>query len=81
MPNRADKTDAKLREKSITDSVKGKVNELVGKGRGELGDLTDDRSEQIRGKIQETKGKIQQKKGKIEGQVATKLSDARARDD
>jgi uncharacterized protein YjbJ (UPF0337 family) len=79
MTDKYDKTESKLREKSVTDKVKGKVNEVVGKGRSALGDLTDNGSEHVKGKIQEVKGKLQQKKGKIEGDVAEDLSVARDR--
>ncbi|MEO8294464.1 MAG: CsbD family protein [Gemmatimonadota bacterium] len=68
-----------LSEKSVKDKVKGTVNELVGKGRGKLGDLTDNGSEHIKGKIQEVKGKIQKKKGDVEGKIADDLSVERDR--
>jgi uncharacterized protein YjbJ (UPF0337 family) len=72
-------TDDKLRDKSVSDKVKGKVNEVVGKGRGALGDLTDNGSEHIKGKYQEVKGKAQQKKGDIEEDLADDMSVARDR--
>ena len=77
--NRADDLDVKLRQKSVGDKVKGKVNEVVGKTRSKLGDITDNGSEHLKGKLQEVKGKFQQKKGKIEGDVADDLSVARDR--
>jgi uncharacterized protein YjbJ (UPF0337 family) len=80
MTDRYDKV-AKLREKSVTDKVKGKVNEVVGKGRGKLGDLTDNGSERIKGKFQEAKGKVQQKKGDLEEDLADELSVDRDRVD
>ena len=74
MTDRYDK-EAKLREKSVTDKVKGKVNEAVGKTRSKLGDLTDNGSEHIKGKYQEAKGKVQQKKGEVEEDLADSLRD------
>ena len=72
-------TREKLSGKAVKDTVKGKFNEAVGKGRGKLGDLTDNGSEHIKGKVQELKGKFQTKKGEVEGQVAEDLSVARDR--
>jgi uncharacterized protein YjbJ (UPF0337 family) len=72
-------TENKLRSKSVKDKVKGKYNEVVGKGRSKLGDLTDNGSEHIKGKFQEIKGKVQQKKGEVEEDVADDLSVARDR--
>jgi uncharacterized protein YjbJ (UPF0337 family) len=81
MTDRSDKTEAKLRNKSVTDKVKGKFNEAVGKGRSKLGDLTDNGSEHLKGKFQEMKGKVQQKKGEAEEDLADDLSVARDRRD
>lgn len=72
-------TEAKLSGKAAKDSLKGKFNEAVGKGRSKLGDLTDNGSEHIKGKAQELKGKFQKKKGEVEGDVAEDLSVARDR--
>jgi uncharacterized protein YjbJ (UPF0337 family) len=81
MTDRSDETEAKLRDKSVTDKVKGKINEAVGKGRSKLGDLTDNGSEHLKGKFQEMKGKVQQKKGEAEEDLADDLSVARDRRD
>ena len=78
MADRDDK-EANLREKGIKDKAKGKFNEVVGKTRGKLGDLTDNGSEHMKGKFQEVKGKIQNKKGDIEEDMADDLSEARTR--
>ena len=43
--------------------------EFKGKVRGSLGDLTDDRSEQIKGKAEELKGKVQRKIGERQSDV------------
>lgn len=75
----SDDTDVKLRQKSVSDKVKGKVNEVVGKGRAKLGDLTDNGSEHIKGRIQQGKGKLQQKKGDVEERISDDLSVARDR--
>jgi uncharacterized protein YjbJ (UPF0337 family) len=80
MSDKFDK-ESKLREKSVTDKVKGKVNEVVGKTRSKLGDLTDNGSEHVRGKVQQLKGRFQQKKGEVEEDVADDLSVARDRRD
>ncbi|MEO8200189.1 MAG: CsbD family protein [Gemmatimonadota bacterium] len=79
--DRSDDVDVKLRQKSVSDKVKGKVNEVVGKGRAKLGDLTDNGSEHMKGLIQQGKGKLQQKKGEIEGKVSDDLSVSRDRQD
>jgi uncharacterized protein YjbJ (UPF0337 family) len=65
MPKR-EPVDEKIFQKSVKDKVKGSVNEGVGKVRGRIGDLTDNGSEHIKGKMQEIKGKVQKKKGDIE---------------
>jgi uncharacterized protein YjbJ (UPF0337 family) len=77
--NRSDDAADTLGRKSVTDKVKGTVNEVVGKGRGKLGDLTDNGSEHLKGKFQEMKGKVQNKKGDVEGKLADDLSVARDR--
>jgi len=74
MTDKYDK-EAKLRDKSVTDKVKGKYNEVVGKTRSKLGDLTDNGSEHVKGKFQEAKGKVQQKKGEIEEDLADDVRD------
>lgn len=62
--------DDKLRKKSVEDTVKGAVNEGVGKVRGKVGDWTDNGSEHIKGKMQEVKGKLQKKKGELEDDLS-----------
>lgn len=54
----------------LANRVKGAGKELEGKVRGALGDLTDNTSEQIKGKAQELKGKAQQKLGEAQQRVA-----------
>ena len=59
----------------LANRVKGAGKELEGKVRGALGDLTDNESEQVKGKAQELKGKAQQKLGEAQD----RLADERAR--
>ena len=54
----------------LANRVKGAGKELEGKVRGAIGDLTDNTSEQVKGKAQELKGKAQQKLGKAQERVA-----------
>jgi uncharacterized protein YjbJ (UPF0337 family) len=49
--------------------VEGAAKELGGKIRGKVGDLTDDRSQQAQGKIDELKGKAQKNLGKAQNKV------------
>jgi uncharacterized protein YjbJ (UPF0337 family) len=46
--------------------VKGTAKEVKGQVRGDLGDLTDNHSEHIKGRVEEVKGKIQKNFGKTQ---------------
>lgn len=45
------------------DKVKGKMDEMKGKAKQAVGDLTDDRKRQAEGEMDEAKGKARQKIG------------------
>ena len=64
----------------LANRVKGAGKELEGKIRGALGDLTDNESEQVKGKAQELKGKAQQKLGEAQDTVADERARNRALD-
>ena len=49
--------------------VEGAAKELGGKVRGTFGDITDDRSQQAEGKLDELKGKAQKNLGKAQNKV------------
>ena len=49
--------------------LEGMAKEIGGKVRGKVGDLTDNRSEQIKGKKDEIKGRAQKKLGEAERDV------------
>jgi uncharacterized protein YjbJ (UPF0337 family) len=49
--------------------IEGAAKELGGKVRGKLGDITDDRSQQAEGKIDELKGKAQKNVGKAQNKL------------
>jgi uncharacterized protein YjbJ (UPF0337 family) len=54
---------------SMTDKIKGKANEAMGKGKQGVGEATDDSSLKGEGKLQETKGKGQELKGDVKDSV------------
>jgi uncharacterized protein YjbJ (UPF0337 family) len=49
--------------------IEGTAKELGGKVRGKIGDITDDRSQQAEGKIDELKGKAQKNLGKVQNKI------------
>jgi uncharacterized protein YjbJ (UPF0337 family) len=49
--------------------VEGAAKELGGKVRGGLGDLTDNRSQHLEGKVDELKGKAQKNLGKAQNKL------------
>jgi uncharacterized protein YjbJ (UPF0337 family) len=55
-----------LNERGLENQVKGTGKEMKGKLRGDLGDATDNESEQIKGRSEELKGKVQKNFGKTE---------------
>ncbi len=54
---------------STSDKIKGNANEAIGKGKQGVGDATDDREMQAKGKGQEAKGEGQETKGKIKDKI------------
>lgn len=55
-----------LNERGLENQVEGTAKEMKGKIRGELGDLTDNESEEIKGRFDEFEGKVQKNFGKAE---------------
>jgi uncharacterized protein YjbJ (UPF0337 family) len=55
-----------LNDRGLENQVKGTAKEMKGQVRGDLGDLTDNESEHIKGRKQELEGKIQKNFGKAE---------------
>ncbi len=54
---------------SVTDKAAGVVNELVGKGKRALGDLTGDKKLHAEGVVQEAKGDLQKASGDVKDAV------------
>ena len=52
-----------IRREGQEQRVKGSIDELKGKVRGDVGDALDDKSEHAKGRAQELKGKVQKKVG------------------
>ena len=57
------------RKSGAQNEIEGNIKEAGGKVRGKIGDLTDDNSEELRGKKDELKGKAQKNLGKAQGDV------------
>jgi uncharacterized protein YjbJ (UPF0337 family) len=62
-------TDKNWTEKGIEDSVEGKAKDLKGKVKETVGDLTDDTSLEVEGKVDQVKGKAQDALGKFERKI------------
>lgn len=54
---------------STTDKIKGKTNEVIGKGKQGMGEATNDPYLKGEGRVQEAKGKGQQAKGNVKDAV------------
>ena len=61
--------DDTTRKSGAQNEIEGGLKEVGGKARGKFGDITDDRSEQLKGKKDEIKGKAQKNLGKAQGEV------------
>lgn len=61
--------DDTTRKTGAQNEIEGGLKEAGGKVRGKFGDMTDDRSEQFKGKKDEVKGKAQKNLGKAQGEV------------
>jgi uncharacterized protein YjbJ (UPF0337 family) len=48
---------------STTDKIKGTANEMAGKAKQGIGNMTDDRELQAKGAVQEAKGDLQKASG------------------
>ena len=57
------------RKSAEQNQIEGTMKEIGGKIRGKIGDLTDNRSEQVKGKKDELKGRAQKKLGEAEQDV------------
>jgi uncharacterized protein YjbJ (UPF0337 family) len=55
-----------LNERGLENQIEGTAKEMKGKIRGDLGDLTDNESEEIKGRFDEFEGKVQKNVGKTE---------------
>jgi uncharacterized protein YjbJ (UPF0337 family) len=55
-----------LNERGLENQIEGTAKEMKGKVRGDLGDLTDNESEEIKGRFEEFEGKVQKNVGKTE---------------
>lgn len=58
-----------LNQRGIENQTEGKVEELKGKIRGDLGDAVDDRDEHIKGRAEEMKGKAKQELGDAQRKI------------
>ena len=59
-------TKRKMREEGIENQVKGRVEELKGKVRGDVGDALDDGDMHVKGRVEEMKGKVRRKVGELQ---------------
>jgi uncharacterized protein YjbJ (UPF0337 family) len=55
-----------LNQRGLENQAAGTAKEMKGKIRGDLGDLTDNESEEIKGRAEELKGKTQKNFGKTQ---------------
>ena len=62
-----------LNQRGIENKTEGKVEELKGKIRGDLGDAVDDRDEHIKGRAEELKGKAKQELGDAQRKIDEKI--------
>lgn len=58
--------DKDLKQRGLENQAEGKMDEMKGKARAEIGDATDNQSEHIKGHAEQLKGKIQKNFGKGE---------------
>jgi uncharacterized protein YjbJ (UPF0337 family) len=54
------------------DIAKGKVEQVKGKAREEVGKITGDKSEQVKGKVEQVGGKMQENLGKVKKDINKK---------
>lgn len=60
---------------STEDRMKGKANELLGRGKQGVGEATDNREMKREGQAQETKGDLQNLKGRAKDAVKRHVDD------
>ena len=58
-----------LGKKGMKNQVKGAAKEVAGKARKNIGDMTDNRSEELKGAAKEMEGKTQRKVGETESKI------------
>jgi len=58
-----------LNERGIENKTEGKVEELKGKIRGDIGDAVDDHDQHIKGRAEELKGKAKQELGDAQRKI------------
>jgi uncharacterized protein YjbJ (UPF0337 family) len=59
-------SDQDRHDKGTENRVEGNIDEMKGKARKNVGDATDDKSQQLKGKGEELKGKAQKKFGEAQ---------------
>lgn len=62
--------DKDLNKRGFENQVEGTAEELKGRVRGDIGDMTDNRSEHIKGRAEEMKGKAKKEFGKMESDLS-----------
>ncbi|MFZ2693397.1 MAG: CsbD family protein, partial [Trichococcus flocculiformis] len=60
---------------NLGDKAKGMKDKVVGKIKEEYGDLVDDSSKELEGKLQQARGEAIQKKGEIKEDIHDKADD------
>jgi uncharacterized protein YjbJ (UPF0337 family) len=68
-------SDQDRHDKGTENRAEGKVDEMKGKARKNIGDARDDTSQQLKGKGEEMKGKAKQKFGEAQQDSADKDRD------
>jgi uncharacterized protein YjbJ (UPF0337 family) len=58
-----------LNERGIENQTEGKIEEMKGKIRGDVGDAIDDRDQHIEGRVEELKGKAKQELGRAQRKI------------
>ena len=64
------------------DTIKGKINKVVGKAEHKIGEVTDNEEMELKGKAREMGGAVQEKAGQAERKIDEKLNPGeKARDE
>jgi uncharacterized protein YjbJ (UPF0337 family) len=56
----------KMRRDGMENQIRGNAEELKGKVRGDVGDLTDNRDQHAKGRLEQAKGKVRKGVGRIQ---------------